>query len=183
VDVIYDMAVQPDGRIIVAGAAADTFALARYHTDSSLDVSFGRTGYVTTTITISHTQSAAYTLLLQSNGDILAGGMLRTFALPYSVITRYHPEGSLDTTFGNAGFINGFGSGYLTSSNVAALALLPDNKILAAVNWASVFGPAKTGGYSTGSIVVAGSSDGRFVLARYANYPSASIFLPQLLNP
>jgi uncharacterized delta-60 repeat protein len=46
------VAIQPDGKIVVAGiaggGAASNFGLARYNTDGSLDTSFGTGGKVTT---------------------------------------------------------------------------------------------------------------------------------------
>ena len=54
------MAIQPDGKIVVAGYTADTnydFAVARFNTNGSLDSSFGASGKVTTDFG-SNTESA-----------------------------------------------------------------------------------------------------------------------------
>ncbi|MBK9628288.1 MAG: hypothetical protein IPO56_11460 [Flavobacteriales bacterium] len=44
----WSVAIQPDGKIVVAGYAYGTFAVARYNTDGTLDNSFGVEGKVTT---------------------------------------------------------------------------------------------------------------------------------------
>ena len=45
-----DIAIQPDGKIVVAGATREDFAVVRYKVDGSLDMSFNSTGIVTTSI-------------------------------------------------------------------------------------------------------------------------------------
>ena len=45
-DEATSVTIQPDGKIVVGGAAASDFALARYNTDGSLDTTFGNGGKV-----------------------------------------------------------------------------------------------------------------------------------------
>src|SRR5262245_16945359 len=51
-DAAYSIAVQSDGKLVAAGytnnGAQDTFGLARYNTDGSLDTTFGTGGKVST---------------------------------------------------------------------------------------------------------------------------------------
>jgi uncharacterized delta-60 repeat protein len=97
------VAVQPDGKILVAGFATSAsgidsdFALARYNPDGALDQSFGTGGIVTTDL---GTQSDdARALAIQPDGKIvLAGSAGEDIGL-----ARYTPNGSLDPTFGNSG--------------------------------------------------------------------------------
>jgi uncharacterized delta-60 repeat protein len=106
------VAVQSDGRIVVAGeqsfAGTDgpvRFALARYLSDGRLDPSFGRPGKVVTSPSRS---SRAETVALQGDGKIVAGGStLDWFGRPagYSVRVRYTADGRVDRSFGVGGKI------------------------------------------------------------------------------
>lgn len=101
------LALQPDGKIVAAGYGADSdgnrFALARYNSDGTLDNSFGTGGKVLTAFPGS-TGSIAYSVAIQPDGRIVAGGTTngaeRAFAL-----ARYNGDGTLDTSFGNGGLV------------------------------------------------------------------------------
>ncbi|WP_432752536.1 calcium-binding protein [Streptomyces sp. JL2001] len=67
-----DMAVQTDGRIVVAGAANSDFALARYNTDGSLDTGFSGDGRVTTDFEGNFDDGRA--VALQPDGKIVMAG-------------------------------------------------------------------------------------------------------------
>jgi len=118
----------PDGRIIVAGGTYNgvetDFALLSLNPDGSLDTSFGIDGLVTS----DHGGSeSGGSIVRQPNGKLVVAGAASgdDFAL-----ARYHPDGSLDTTFGVAGWvITDFGYGRDFSQEVA---LQPDGKILVA---------------------------------------------------
>ncbi|MEJ2694123.1 MAG: delta-60 repeat domain-containing protein, partial [Candidatus Thiodiazotropha sp.] len=68
-----DIAVQPNGKILVSGAmvidAIAEFVIVRYNSDGSLDASFGTGGYTHTPIGSSHAFGRA--LALQADGKIL----------------------------------------------------------------------------------------------------------------
>src|SRR5215216_1351953 len=98
----YAGAIQADGRIVVVGTAGASgplpgnFALARYNPNGSLDKSFSGDGKQTTDF---GGYDGATGVALQANGKIVAaGGGAGSFA-----IARYHPNGSLDTSFSNDG--------------------------------------------------------------------------------
>ena len=122
-DYAFGAAVQPDGKILVAGTAfvdgAYDFALARYNPDGSLDTSFDTDGKVTTGFgpAGSIRNDTAQALALQSDGKIvLAGYSGADFAL-----ARYNPDGSLDTSFGTDGkATTGFGKDNARIYKVAA---------------------------------------------------------------
>ena len=126
------VAVQPDGKIVVAGGAGlfsgafSGFALARYHSDGSLDASFGSGGLVVTGFGAGHPASAV-ALALQPDGRIVVAGGV-SFGAPNRVaLARYTASGALDPTFGDGGtVISDFGGSRLTR----AMALQPDGKIL-----------------------------------------------------
>jgi uncharacterized delta-60 repeat protein len=145
-DEVRGVAVQGDGKIVVAGNAGDRntarFALARYNTDGTLDTTFSGNGKATTNFTPG--SDGALAVAIQGDGKIVAagraGGSGGRFAL-----ARYNTDGTLDTTFsGNGKATTNFTSGPDFATGVA---LQVDGKIVAA------------GG--------AGGTGGRFALARY----------------
>jgi uncharacterized delta-60 repeat protein len=121
-----DIALQPDGRIVVTGSTDNDFAVARYEPDGSLDTTFGRYGSTTTQIGPS---AYARAVALEGDGSIVvAGSADDTFAL-----TRYASDGKLDTSFGYGGVATNR-IGLLGGAN--AMAIQPDGRILSA-GWAS----------------------------------------------
>lgn len=73
-----DVAIQPDGKIVVAGYSFNgDFALVRYNADGSLDTSFGAngTGVVLTSVVKNGTDQA-YSLGLQPDGKIVVAGVI-----------------------------------------------------------------------------------------------------------
>jgi uncharacterized delta-60 repeat protein len=104
------VAVQGDGKTVVGGYSGNdaglndevTFSLARYHTDGSLDTSFGTGGKVVTDfggIALLHS------IVVQADGKILGAGYVDR-GLPTGIdfaIARYHSDGSLDAEFSGDG--------------------------------------------------------------------------------
>ena len=149
---IYSMAIQSDGKIITAGyILADSvigsdFALARYNSNGSVDTTFGIKGFVETQI--GTRDAIAYSVALQPDGRIVAGGMCVNANNDSDfVVVRYNTEGNIDSTFGNDGMvITDIGN----SNDVAySVKLQDDGKILVA-------------GYSADS-----GGKTKFVLVRY----------------
>src|SRR5262249_35006898 len=101
------LAVQVDGKIVVAGTAGGDFALIRYQPDGSLDPGFGQGGKVTTDI---EGNDVAEGLALQPDGRILVAGYSRQIPGSFvATLVRYRPDGSLDPSFGQGGkFITNF---------------------------------------------------------------------------
>ena len=95
------VAVQPDGRLVVAGGtgAGTEFALARYLPSGALDPDFGDGGLVLTDLGGSVGGTTAFDVLLQPDGRVVAVGIwdLRITAV------RFGPDGTLDPTFGDGG--------------------------------------------------------------------------------
>ena len=126
------MLLQPDGKIVVAGATAETnsfvvadFAVARFNADGSLDPTFNFDGK--TTINFGG-WDGAYAAVLQPNGKIVLAG----FGVGDSVdvaVARLNADGSRDTTFDGDGK-KWFGS---PGGDVARAVLVqPDGKLLLA---------------------------------------------------
>ncbi len=112
------VAIQSDGKIVVAGRSASgtgtgyDFALARYNSDGSLDTTFGIGGKVTTDFAGRY--DAAHGVAIQPDGRIVAAGYSEVggmFATDF-VLARYNTDGTLDTTFDLDGkVITDFGNG------------------------------------------------------------------------
>jgi uncharacterized delta-60 repeat protein len=136
------VALQPDGRILVAGdgpSFAD-FKLLRFLANGNLDSSFGTSGTVTTTFGDS---AHATGVVVQSDGKIIVAGTARVnlSMTSFFAIARYNPAGSLDSTFGTGGKImTDFGDHF---DEAHAVVLQPDGRIVAAGLIASGFGVAR----------------------------------------
>jgi uncharacterized delta-60 repeat protein len=115
----HAIAVQPDGRIVVAGRAGSDVALARYTAGGSLDTSFGSGGKVV------GPPGAATALALQPDGKIVVGGS----ASDAFAVLRYTPGGMLDGAFGSDGQVT---TAIGASSTATSVALQPNGKIVAA---------------------------------------------------
>jgi uncharacterized delta-60 repeat protein len=96
IDAAFDVAVQPDGKIVAVGNSASDFAVARYNADGSLDASFGRGGLVVTDFGSSEQATG---VALQPDGKLVVVG----FDGSDFVVLRYNADGSLDSTFGSGG--------------------------------------------------------------------------------
>ena len=93
----YSIALQPNGKIVVAGESSDgtnrNFLVLRYNTDGTLDPSFGVNGVVT------YGNGAGNGIAMQSDGKIVVAGESSSQLL----VLRYAIDGTLDITFGTYG--------------------------------------------------------------------------------
>ena len=111
-----DVAIQRDGKIVVGvtaydfleplGGQASTFAVVRYLPDGTLDASFGGDGVVRTSSqpcssTCDDSDDQVGSVLIQPDGKLVAVGNAGPVLRPMAV--RYHPDGTLDDTFGTGG--------------------------------------------------------------------------------
>src|SRR4051812_10058210 len=127
------LAIQPDGKILVAGNAStptdpSDVLVARFSTQGSLDTSFASgAGYSRPSIA---DQQYAYGLALQPDGKIVLGGSTGvSSASNYLAVRLLNPQGTLDTSFGQGGAAPvDYGSAEFGN----AVALQPDGKILLA---------------------------------------------------
>jgi uncharacterized delta-60 repeat protein len=136
----FDVALQPDGKIIAAGTVfvdfnpgdiSDTdFALARYNSDGSLDTTFGNGGTLMTDFF--GNEDDAFSVLIQPDGKIVAVGSANNPASYYDfAAVRYLSNGTIDTTFGVAGKVStDFGDQNFDRARSAALQ--SDGRIVAA---------------------------------------------------
>jgi uncharacterized delta-60 repeat protein len=104
-DVISDIILQPDGKILVVGSYANSigsdFVLARLDTLGMPDPTFGSAGIV---ITDYQKYDVANAIALQPDGKILAVGQTRAGTKSAFAVARYHPNGDLDPTFDTDGW-------------------------------------------------------------------------------
>ena len=147
-DTANAIALQSDGKIVVAGNAGDVnakFAVTRYTITGTLDTSFHGTGIVTTTV---GAFDIAHAVAIQpGDGKIVVAGESDQGGVNAFAVARYNTNGSLDTTF----HTNGIATSSFGNLNTFALAtaLQPDGKIVLA-------------GYTS-----SGATD--FALARYTS--------------
>jgi uncharacterized delta-60 repeat protein len=90
------------GRIVVVGGSGD-FRVARYRSDGTLDTSFNGTGVVITDF--SGHDDYCEAVALDASGHIVVAGRSGSSQSGGSdfALARYHPDGSLDTAFGDDG--------------------------------------------------------------------------------
>ncbi len=89
--------IQPDGKLIISGASANTCALARFNTDNTLDATFSNTGKIT--INSEGLNSSITSLYPQSNS-----GMLALCNAPGSSrLVNYLDSGAIDVNFNTGG--------------------------------------------------------------------------------
>jgi uncharacterized delta-60 repeat protein len=158
VDVGIDLAIQSDGKLVVAGRVDGDLLLARFNPDGSLDTRgldpyldapFGSGGLVTTDF---GGRDYASAVGIESGGKLVAAGATRfetdenfsDFAL-----ARYSFDGSLDQTFGSGGRV---------TTDISSLDVIADLAV-----------------QSDGSIVAVGWASGQFVVARYLATPCCGV--------
>jgi uncharacterized delta-60 repeat protein len=126
-DIGFSVALQPDGKIVVAGTSSFNFALVRYNADGSLDTTFDGDGKATTDI---GANDAGVSIILQPDGKILVAGHSYSGSDNDFALVRYNADGSLDTTLdGDGKLTTAIGSSFDAGYSVA---LQPDGKILVA---------------------------------------------------
>ncbi len=135
-DTANGLAIQKDGRIVVAGTDDSDFILARYKKNGALDPTFDGDGRVVTDFGSGPARAAA--VALQKDGKIVAAGeAIRGTSLDLAV-ARYQKNGSPDPRFG----IEGRRTTHVGDVDRAlALALQKDGKIVLA-GYSSLTNPA-----------------------------------------
>jgi uncharacterized delta-60 repeat protein len=117
-DIPHDLAIQPDGKIVVVGRKQTTilkFALVRYNPDGTLDKTFAGTGKKVLDFSGIGVDNAARTVEIQpANGKIVVGGVSDgDFALG-----RFTKTGGLDKTFSTDGKLTIDFGGYDTARSL-----------------------------------------------------------------
>jgi len=133
------LAVQSDGKIVVAGSSWDPFAtirtstqlaVARYNADGSLDQSFGSGGKATASVP---GITGGYAVRVAPDGSITVGGSHEAgFSQPQVALARFSSSGAPDPSFGAGGVQvdpfpqirtdRFFGMGFLSDGRLVAAA-------------------------------------------------------------
>jgi uncharacterized delta-60 repeat protein len=131
--VVYCLAVQADGKILVGGnfnalGGQTCYSIGRLSADGSLDSSFNPGG-----------GGSVNSLAVQADGEILVGGnFVRLGGQTRANIGRLNADGSLDSSF-NPG-VGGLG---IWSTYVSSLAVQADGKILVGGNFTTLGGQTR----------------------------------------
>ncbi len=138
----YDVAVQSDGKIVVVGGYLSSqglrltdFVVARYNQDGSPDVTFGLgTGKV---ITDFGGEEAAWGIVIQPDGKIVASGVSATEGAASFFVARYNPDGSFDPGFGGGTgkVLTALPCGDTSDNYGADFTIQPDGKFVGAVKF------------------------------------------------
>ncbi len=153
-DVAKAVALQPDGKIVVAGSSSNgsknTVLLTRFSSGGTLDTSFSGDGIVRFNSGAAGDDSGNAVAVQSDNKIVVAGAANGSDVL----LLRYREDGTPDASFSGNGVVRFDGSAD-TSDAGNALALQPDGKI-----------------------VVAGSSDNDLLVLRYIGQ-KVSVLSPQ----
>ena len=105
------VAIQKNGKIVVAGKSGldPDFAVARYNTDGSLDVTFNPTGSLPGTVTTDFGGAdEGNAVAIQKDGKIVVAGRSDAVGdIDDFAVARYRTDGSLDVTFNPTGSLPG----------------------------------------------------------------------------
>ncbi|MCC6140143.1 MAG: DUF4347 domain-containing protein [Nitrospira sp.] len=133
-DIGYSVAVQADGKIIMSGNTSggnnDNIVVMRFLSDGTPDTSFDGDGTLITSITSG--RDWAYSLVIQSDGKLLVGGVANAGASGEYAMLRYNTDGSLDTSFGGGDGIVTTDLGLGAYEMGYSIAVQPDGKIVLA---------------------------------------------------
>lgn len=136
----YALALQPDGKILIAGRSFVSpllqFALARILPDGQVDAAFGSGGKVL--INVDGAGGTARSVAVQPDGKIVLAGYIESGGNHDFALARCLPDGAPDNSFA----LDGSFVYPLTSADEEAFELLiqPDGKIIAAGNAFTDFG-------------------------------------------
>lgn len=143
---VRSVLVQPDGKIILVGGASiqsdSDFTLTRLNPNGTIDTTFGTNGITRTSFSQFVSSETAFAAVIQSDGKIVVAGIgTNPSFVEQFAVARYSSNGAIDLSFGT----NGKAMTDFSSRVSAAIGLVvqPDGKI-----------------------VLAGSQDGKFALAR-----------------
>lgn len=131
-DEAYAVALQPDGKIVVAGRSFNgvdfDFAIVRYHSDGTLDSSFDAEGIVT--MPLGPGNDEAHAVAIQADGKIVVAGYAGNGTDADFALVRYQTDGVVDSSFGLDGVVRTDFS--MHDDKALAMRLQSDGKIVAA---------------------------------------------------
>ena len=119
-DLLFDMAVAGDGRVVGVGLATRRNALVRFQADGTLDTTFGIGGIV------NDDARSFEKVTVQLDNKILVFGRQNNLTF----VARYNVDGTLDSTFGTNGVAT-IDHGELTHNHAVRVAVRDDGTIVA----------------------------------------------------
>ncbi|HVE58784.1 MAG TPA: FG-GAP-like repeat-containing protein [Pyrinomonadaceae bacterium] len=146
------LAIQTDGKIVVAGRSAGDLAVARLNSDGSLDSTFDGDGIA---VLVLPDSQEILDIAIQPDGKIIMGG--NTGNSPPAqdfMVVRFNANGTPDAAFGTGG--NGvFQTSFNDADNFSSIALQTDGKIVAG-------GSTNFGDFALLRLTATGSLDSTF---------------------
>ena len=126
-DMVRDMKLQTDGKILLCGYSCNDVSLLRLNIDGTVDTAFNHTGYLLTDFDSSYDR--ANSIATQPDGKIVVGGYATIGGKQDMGLCRYNSDGSLDSSFGiNGKIATGIGTG---SDGIEGITLQSDGKVVA----------------------------------------------------
>ena len=174
-DVAYSLAIQSDGKIILAGFSDDgsnkNAAMIRLNSNGTLDNTFGTSGKVLTDFITNRADEIKTVKIHALTGNIVVGGTSSlTSTNSQAVIARYTSAGLLDTTFNTTGkLLLDDASGAGTYFNIIEDLAVKSNGKISAVGWINQQGLQWSSNYygcrvnSNGTLDTTFSTDGYIV--------------------
>ena len=152
------LAVQPDGKILAGGAAADRAVVTRIDADGRADPAFGIAGTATVPTGTPYAETTAIAPL--PDGGIVAAGIAYTEFRDHAMVfvARLGPDGRVDTSFAGSGFV--------------VVSIVPSTPVVDGVHRPD----------SIGSVGLAVQPDGKPIVGGLAHSPLASAGVPFLLR-
>ncbi len=121
------LAIQDDGKILVAGGSDDDLAVSRYRPDGQLDASFSSNGRLKSDF---GGEDQAEGIAIQADGRVVVAGTTERAGPPYSssvIVARYLPDGSPDPSFSDDGRLT---TSFRDDDRASDVAIGPDGGIL-----------------------------------------------------
>lgn len=191
IDVLEDVALQHDGKIVVAGTSCTSvnpytcdFAVARYDAQGTLDATFGSGGTRTFGVGVDAVDTEARAVAVDSEGRIVIGGLSCGAGQCKFAVVRLEPDGSTDRSFGKDGSATTTFGGLASQSLVNDLTVQPDGKILAVGETGPALGGSESFALarydSVGQLDPTFASGGKLTdLAGFGNRATAATLGPQ----
>ena len=125
---INAIAIQSDGKIVIAGSFNGDFMTVRFNSSGFLDNTFGSGGIVITDIEGNDDESAS-SVAVQSDGKIMVIGNTGSFSTFDCIAVRYNSDGTLDSKFNKNGKVI---TKFNDDTQLESVAIQGDGKIVAA---------------------------------------------------
>ena len=177
---VGDALLQPDGKLVISGGSVGNRpVLARINPNGTLDTGFGGVGISYGQVPLSgsfHPTGIA----IQSDGKIILGGIDAEFGLYKSLLLRFDPDGTMDTSFGTNGVVQIAEPETNSRGIAAAIAIQPDGKIICGGTRNGKFAMAR---FNTNGSIDAEFGTNGFLITPVGNNPGFDTILSLAFQP